>query len=70
MYTEKRQITVARTRVDADKAHCICCGHKFRFLITKPPITKPGDVYSTAGTKEVAISGLCEHCFDDITSEH
>jgi hypothetical protein len=30
-------------------------------------MTKPGEVYSYAGRKEVSITGMCEHCFDTIT---
>ncbi len=66
MSTE-RSIVVARMRMDHTKAHCLCCGHKFRFLLTRPPEVKPGDVWTKLGAKEVAISGYCEYCFDEVT---
>jgi hypothetical protein len=47
-------ITVARTQVLKSEARCICC---------KEPFTK-ANVFTTAGMKEVAISGMCEKCFD------
>ena len=28
--------------------------------------TKPGCIYSYAGIREYKISGMCEHCFDEL----
>ena len=52
-----------------DEAHrtgvCLKCEEAI-FLGTKEERTKPGCIYSYSGQREYAISGLCEHCFDEI----
>lgn len=44
---------------------CINCGQPI-FWGPKEP-SHPGLIYSKAGLKEYQISGVCEHCFDNLT---
>jgi len=53
-------------RQQSVKQHvCAVCSNTCFFDTAKP--TRPGQVYSEAGIRELSISGLCEHCFDEIT---
>lgn len=60
-----------RTKEEAQQAHvCINCGHEI-FWSKKPEdgqdgAQKPGCIYSYAGIREYQISGMCEHCFDEL----
>lgn len=57
---------VGREVVERAEACCMNCHQPFKF----GTLGQPGvNVYSEAGHREVAISGLCELCFDDITRE-
>lgn len=45
---------------------CICCKQP---IVYTPIDTGKGSIYSTAGSQEYNISGMCEHCFDAMFSE-
>jgi hypothetical protein len=47
---------------------CVMC-HTAMFFSRDKTTTKPGQVYSEAGVREVRITSMCEHCFDEITAE-
>ena len=58
---------------------CVNCGQRitihpsiFHEAAPKPTDEEkrtPGIIYSYAGYKEINISGMCEACFDEITSD-
>ena len=50
-------VIVARRQVPRSEARCIKCGEPFKNGV---------NVFTKAGFAEVAISGLCETCFDAI----
>ena len=55
------------TRQDAwHKSICINCKSPIRDERGCEKTGEPGQIYSDAGGKEYAISGLCETCFDSI----
>ena len=47
---------------------CMNCKH-VPFYVPWHEAMIEGHVYSNDGLREINISGLCEYCFDDITSE-
>lgn len=47
---------VARQQVLRSEASCIQCAEPF----------SPANVFTSEGAAEVAISGLCERCFDSL----
>ncbi len=49
-------VVVALTEVKASEARCISC-HQ--------PFTKE-NVFTSSGLTEIAISGMCEKCFDSL----
>ena len=49
-------ITVARQQVKASEARCIHCGEAF----------SNKNVFTREGMAEIAISGMCEVCFDEL----
>ena len=51
--------TVASKQVKSSEARCICC---------KEPFT-PDNVFTKEGMAEIAISGMCEKCFDGLFDE-
>ncbi len=51
---------------EVERHTCVRCGKPYRY-VTEPKTIEPGDIYSAAGMRETAISGLCEYCFDEIT---
>ena len=57
---------------------CVCCHNDINYLVTSIDANTPltmedintkGNVYSSAGVREVEISQLCEVCFDEVTLE-
>jgi len=50
-------VIVGRELVDVSDAKCICCGHPFEWDV---------NVFTENGKKEIAISGMCEKCFDGL----
>lgn len=53
-----------RTKADAHRdGICIACGTSVEFVAAQ---RGPGIIYSPEGLREYGISGLCEHCFDNI----
>lgn len=54
------QRIVGRAFVDRDKAVCIECHEPFKYGV---------NVFTTAGMREITISGFCEKCFDAIFEE-
>lgn len=59
----QRQIKVASKLVNREDARCLSCNKPFVFGLKKG---KDVNIYSLLGAKEVAISGLCEICFDGL----
>lgn len=57
---EDYYIIVARQQVLKSEARCISC---------KEPFVYMGNVFTPEGMKEIAISGLCEKCFDGLFEE-
>lgn len=60
-----------RTKEEAQQAHvCINCGQEIfwgkQSEGRQDEGTKPGGIYSYAGIREYRISGMCEHCFDEL----
>jgi hypothetical protein len=52
---------VGRSEVTKGEGKCIHCGQPFK----AGPKGAPGvNVYSLDGMREIAISGMCELCFD------
>ena len=51
--------TVARKQVKSSEARCICC---------KEPFSRD-NVFTREGMAEIAISGMCEKCFDGLFDE-
>ncbi len=49
-------VVVARTEIKSSEARCIAC-HQ--------PFTKE-NVFTSDGLREIAISGMCEKCFDSL----
>lgn len=45
---------------------CVFCNQPF---VWRKQDDQPGTVYSQLGVRETQLSGACESCFDDITSE-
>jgi len=54
------RVMVGRVVVDRAEAKCIHCGDPFKFGL---------NVFTREGQKEIAISGMCERCFDVICAE-
>lgn len=55
-----------RTKEEAQQAHvCINCGQEI-FWASNLVERKSGCIYSYAGIREYKISGMCEHCFDEL----
>lgn len=52
-------VTVARQQVKASEARCIHCGEPF----------SNKNVFTREGLAEIAISGVCEKCFDSLFDE-
>lgn len=55
---------------------CVCCHNDINYLVTSIDANTPltmedintkGNVYSSAGVREVEISQMCEVCFDEVT---
>lgn len=55
-----------RTDLALKEGKCVFCGSRFKDT-RKTGEKHPGAFYSGAGMREIAISGVCEHCFDQIT---
>lgn len=55
--------TAAKAPPRADQC-CVACRRPFIF---GPKSDPHATVYSPEGKHEVAISGMCERCFDDVT---
>lgn len=51
------QKLVGRTYVDRLTATCISCNQPFKFGV---------NMFTPNGQHEVAISGMCEKCFDEL----
>jgi len=53
--------------ITVDEAHQqhICVSCKAKIEITEEQSNKAGNIYSRAGQREYAQSGMCEYCFDD-----
>ena len=49
---------VGRSVVNRSEAVCLTCRQPFKFGV---------NVFTDAGHREVAISGMCEKCFDECT---
>ena len=59
--------TFGRTLTEAhNKNICVSCGAPIRDERGREETGKNGQIYSDAGWKEYAQSGLCETCFDSI----
>jgi hypothetical protein len=54
------RLIVGREIVDRKDARCVECKEPFKWGV---------NVFTKDGAKEVAISGLCEACFDTICAE-
>lgn len=52
-------ITVARQQVKQSEARCLHCGQPF----------SKENVFTREGMAEIAISGICEKCFDGLFDE-
>lgn len=55
--TENDRVIVGGVEVDRKDAKCIDCEQPFKFGV---------NVFTREGQKEIAISGLCEKCFDSL----
>jgi len=57
--TMEQRIEIALTQ------RCVMCKNRVKYQPCDKDTT-PGAIYSHAGCREMAISGICEACFDKI----
>lgn len=55
-YTDEEYIIVGRQQVKRYEARCLQCGEPF----------SKHNVFTSEGMSEIAISGICEKCFDGL----
>jgi hypothetical protein len=56
-----------RISIALENGKCVFCDNRFNYKCHTPKSNRnPGTVYSKEGLREIAISGICEFCFDKL----